>query len=119
MRLERKKEEEISKRRGLTVKTLIQVVWLLISGVVAYFLLTYLEQSDEVNFSYGMVYNIFNIPGSVPPWIVLGGMILIFVLIMQLFLSLGFIIASPEGRRRTGDPSLHSRNKDPFDDHGY
>lgn len=117
MRLEKKKEEEIARRQGMTGKTLIQVVWLVLSGVVAYFLLTYMLTSEEINFSYNTIYGGLFIPTSVPRWVVLGGMILIFVLVMQMFLALGFAIASPEGRRKTGKPSLYSRNKDPFDNH--
>jgi hypothetical protein len=116
MRLEKKRDEEIAQRKGMTGKTLIQIVWLGLSGVVAYGLLTYMNNADEINFSYSRVYRVLAIPGSVPQWVVIGGMILIFVLVMQVFLSLGFVIASPEGRRKTGEGSLHSRNKDPFDD---
>ncbi|MCP5095752.1 MAG: hypothetical protein GY943_09385 [Chloroflexi bacterium] len=116
MRLEKKQDEEIAKRKGMTGRTLIQIVWLGLSAAVAYGLLAYMNGSDEIRFSYGMIYRILSIPGSVPQWVVIGGLILIFVLIMQIFLSLGFVIASPEGRRKTGQASMHSRNRDPFDD---
>lgn len=119
MRLERKNEEEIARRKGMTLKTIIQVIWLGISGVVAYFLITYMLESEEINFSYGLLYQQLFIPRSVPTWALLAIMILIFVLVMQVFLALGFMIASPEGRRKTGTPSMHSRVKDPFDDRGY
>lgn len=114
MRLEKQKEAEIAKRKGLTGKTIIQVIWLLLTGTAAYVFTNYL-------FSEGLVtsntfYNQLFIPRIVP---VLGLkllMVLAIVIVMQIIFSIGFIIASPEGRRRTGDATLHSRNKDPFDD---
>jgi hypothetical protein len=42
---------------------------------------------------------------------------LIIVFIMQFILIFGFMISAPEGRRKLGDPTMKSRNKDPFDDH--
>ncbi|MCA9921779.1 MAG: hypothetical protein KC419_21845 [Anaerolineales bacterium] len=116
MRLEKKKEQEIARRQGMTGKTIIQIIWLVISAGVAYFLLTYMIESEEINFTYGTIYRALFIPTSVPRWVVLSGLIIIFVLFMQMFLALGFAIASPEGRRKTGKPTLYSRNKDPFDD---
>lgn len=119
MRLERKKDEEIAQRQGMTKKTLIQIVWLVISGIVAYFLINFLLESEEINFSYNTLYTQLFIPRAVPEWALLAGMIIVFVLVMQIFLVLGFVIASPEGRRKSGQPTLRSRNKDPFDDRGY
>ena len=116
MRIEKKKDAEIASRQGNTVRTIIQIVWLIISGVVAYFLITYMIASEEIGFSYNTLYNQLFIPRSVPKWALLAGMIIIFVLIMQVFLSLGFAIASPDGRRKTGQPTLYSRTKDPYDD---
>lgn len=113
MRLEKKQQEELQKRKGLTGRTLIQVVWLLISGVIAFYLLRYLEGQGV--FKYDEIYRLLAIPRSVPDWVVMGGMILLIVFVMQIAVMIGFMFASPEGRRRTGQPTLHSRNKDPFD----
>lgn len=114
MRLEKKHEEELSKRKGLTGRTIIQVIWLLITGTLAYFFTDYL-------FSQGFItantfYNQLFIPRAVPEIGLKLLMVLGLVIVMQIVFSIGFIIASPEGRRRTGDATLHSRNKDPFDD---
>jgi hypothetical protein len=43
--------------------------------------------------------------------------ILIFVIISQFFLTLGFFFASPEGRRKPGRGDLYSSNRD-LDDRG-
>lgn len=115
MRIEKKIEEEIARRKGMTVKTIIQIVWLGISGVISYFLVNYMLTSEEINFSYRLIYNTLRIPQSVPEIVVLGLLIFIGVFVFQIFLWLGFAFASPEGRRKTGDPSLYSRNKDPLD----
>ncbi|MCA9899837.1 MAG: hypothetical protein H6654_19310 [Ardenticatenaceae bacterium] len=114
MRLEKKHDEELARRKGLTGKTVIQVVWLLVTGVLAYFFVNYLFSEGII--TPGIFYNQLFIPRSVPEiglkLIVVFG----FVIVMQIVFSIGYIVASPEGRRRTGDASMHSRNKDPFDD---
>ncbi len=115
MRIEKKQDEEIARRQGMTGKTVIQVVWFLISGIISYFLVTFMLNSEEVNFSYGLIYNTTGLPRSVPEGAILAILILILIMVFQVFLWLGFALASPEGRRKTGQPSLYSRNKDPFD----
>ncbi len=114
MRLEKKHQEELSKRKGLTGKTIIQVIWLLTTGTLAYFFTNYLFSQGIINAN--IFYNQLYIPRSVPvigvKLIVVFGM----VVVMQIVFFMGYFIASPEGRRRTGDASMHSRNKDPFDD---
>ncbi|MFO7682198.1 MAG: hypothetical protein R6X34_19335, partial [Chloroflexota bacterium] len=56
------------------------------------------------------------VPRFVPSWVFSVAIIIFITLLMQFFLVFGFMLASPEGRRSTGDPSLHSRRKEPFDD---
>lgn len=116
MKLEKKKDAEIAQRQGMTIKTIIQVIWLLVSGVISYFLVTYLLANEEVGFTYGSIYSALGISRStVPEIVILGVLILIGVMLLQIFLWLGFMFGSPEGRRRTGEPTLHSRNYDPND----
>lgn len=117
MRLEKKKQEQLSKRKGLTGRTIAMVIWLGISIAIAYFLTEYL-------FSQGyLTERIFYVDLFIPRSVPLAGLkvITIFgmVVAMQVVFYLGFFFASPEGRRRTGDASLKSRNKDPFDDGRY
>jgi hypothetical protein len=115
MRLEKKREEEMARRKGLTGKTIIQVIWLLVTGVLAYFFTNYLFSEGILNVN--TFYNQLYIPRSIPEVGV--KLIIVFglVIVMQIVFSIGYIIASPEGRRRTGEATMHSRNKDPFDDH--
>ncbi len=113
MRLDRKKEEEVARRRGSASKTLIQMVWLLISLAIAYALTLYLFNQGTItaDFLYRQ-----GIPRSIPEWGLQLGVTLLITIFMQMFLLLGFVIANPEGRRKLGEPTLVSRNKDVFDD---
>jgi hypothetical protein len=113
MRLDKKREEEIAQRKGMTGRTIIASIWLLISIVLSYFLLSYLIAQDYLSLN---IFYQWGVPRAVPSWVFLILLILIVVGIMQFFLFIGFMLASPEGRRRSGTPSLYSRTKDPFDD---
>ncbi len=117
MRLEKKELEELEERKGLTGKTIIQVIWLIISFAVAYFLLGALVDSGV--FNYAQIYKSLSLPTTLPVYVVQGTLMLLIVVIMQFILFIGFAFASPEGRRRTGDASMYSRRKDPFDQGGY
>ncbi len=112
MRLEKKHEEELEKRKGLAGKTIIQVIWLIISFIIAYFLVQYLINNNYL--SYSMIYGV-GIPREVPEVVILLTLMLFIVVAMQFFLFIGFAFTNPEGRRRTGTPTLHSRTKDPYD----
>ena len=115
MRLEKKKDEELAARKGMTGRTILAFIWFTISAVAAYFLIDYLINENILSLS--TFYQI-GIPRIVPSWVLIGFLMLIIVIIMQMFLFIGFMLFSPEGRRRTGDPSLYSHTKEPFDDHG-
>ena len=117
MRLEKKRNEQLAKRKGLTGRTIIMVIWLIFSFAVAYFLTEYMFSVGYL--SEGLYYNELLIPNSVPPLGLKLMTMFAIVVCMQIIFYLGFFIASPEGRRRTGDPTLRSRNKDPFDDGRY
>jgi hypothetical protein len=112
MRLDQKREEELATRRGTTGKTIIQFIWLLISFAAAYFVIDLIINAGYL--SYNMIYGV-GIPRSIPPIAIKGVLMLVVVVFMQFFLFIGFMFANPEGRRRTGDPTLKSKTKDPFD----
>lgn len=114
MHLEQLRDAEMAKRKGQTRRTLIQTIWLLLTGTAAYFLTSMLFAQNES--LYGTLYRQFSIPAWVPTAVIFWAIVIIIVLLMQLVFILSFMMASSEGRRRPGDPSLHSRNQDPFDD---
>lgn len=117
MRLEKRQQEELNKRKGLATRTVLMTIWLAICFAIAYFIAGYLFEGGYL--SENLFYNDLRIPRSVSA----NGLKIIvsiaIVIVMQIVFSFGFVLASPEGRRRTGDATLHSRNKDPFDDGHY
>ena len=113
MRIEKKREQELAEREGLTRRTIIQLVWLLISGVFAYFVVQALFDAGVVTMEF--FYRDLAVPQSVPEIAIRGALILLIVFIMQFFLIFGYIVASPEGRTRSGKPSAYSRNPDPLE----
>jgi hypothetical protein len=114
MRLEKRREQELAKRKGNTGRTIAIVIWLGISFVIAYFLTRMLF--DQGYISYQIMYNEMYIPRAVPEWGLQFLIMFIIVSVMQMLFYVAYFIASPEGQQRTGDPTLKSRNKDPFDD---
>lgn len=114
MRLEKKKQSELAERKGLTTRTIVQVIWLGISGVIAYFVLDWLFETEQLTYDY--FYNNLLIPRDVPEVAILGALILFAVLVMQFFLILGYGFASPVGRERPGNPSPYSQTYDPMQD---
>ncbi len=114
MRLEKRQQAELAKRKGLAGKTIIQFIWLSISFVVAYFVASYLFGSKILNLA--GFYSIFGVNrNQVPSWVFIGLVMLGIVIVMQVILYMGFVFGSEEGRRPTGRPSIHSRVKDPND----
>lgn len=112
MRLEKKREEELERRKGTTGKTIIQFIWLLISFAIAYFLIDLIINAGYI--SYNMIYGV-GIPRTIPAIAIKIVLMFFVVVVMQFFLFIGFMFANPEGRRRTGDPTLKSKTKDPYD----
>lgn len=115
MRLEKKKDDELAARKGMTGKTIITFIWLAISGVFAFFLIKYMFDTDILRYS--TFYNI-GIPTWIPQWVIMGALVFLVVAVMQTFLLFGFMLASPEGRRRTGDPTAYSRSGESNDQIG-
>ncbi len=118
MRLDKKHDAELARRRGNAVRTIIQFIWLAISFVIAYFLCTLvIFNPDGGLLTYNEVYRALAVSrADIPQWVILGAFMLLIVIAMQFFLFIGFFLSSYEGRRRPGTPSLYSRNKDPLDD---
>ncbi|PID85440.1 MAG: hypothetical protein CSA11_07815 [Chloroflexi bacterium] len=112
MRLEKKKDEEIAARKGMTGKTILTFIWLIISTVVAYGFINYLI--DIGILSYSMFYSV-GLPRLIPEWVITIVLVLVVVVLIQIFLFFGFVIVSPEGRRKTGTPTAYSRKNNSFD----
>lgn len=117
MRLDQKRQAEKAQRKGMTLRTIIQLGWLAISGLLAYLAINWLFNTEQL--TYDFFYNTLFVPRSIPEPVILGGLILISVFIMQFFLVLGYALASPRGRERSGDPSPYSSTYDPLDDYRH
>lgn len=125
MRLERKNEEELARRKGMSTRTIIQTIWLSISIAVGYFIARLLFANgvmspnvfrDVIVDFMRAVFRQSISRGDIPVWVGWAIFIFLIVVVMQFFFLMGFALVSAEGRRKSGTPSLHSRVKDPFDD---
>ncbi len=114
MRIEQKNEEERRGRKGLTVRTIVMVIWLALSFGLAYFLTEYMITEGYLDIN-NLMYNLLGLPRIIPPWGAQLMIMFVIVMIFQIIFWLGFAWMSPEGRRKTGEASMVSRNKDPFD----
>lgn len=114
MRLEKKNEQELAKRKGLTTRTILQVVWLVLSGIIVYFIVQALFDAQILTYSF--FYSSLSVPGWVPQEAIIATLILVGIVIMQFFFIFGYLITSPEGRAPTGKPTVHSRDPDPLED---
>jgi ABC-type sugar transport system permease subunit len=113
MLLEKKQRRELERRKGLARRTILQVIWLAISALVAVLLLRMLFAQGTLTMN--LVYNKLLLPSWVPQWAVYAGMVLVIVMVMQFFFIFGYMLVSPEGRTRPGDASAYSREPDPLD----
>lgn len=113
MRLDLQRQAAAAKRRGQTGRTILAVIWFILSFVIAYYLTGWLNENDIV--TTGFLYNQFGISRTVDPLIVRGAFMVVIVIVMQFFTLLGYAFTSRAGRTRPGDASLYSRNPDPVD----
>lgn len=122
MRIEKKQQEELARRRGLSRKMIFQSIWLLISIGIGYVIARLLFDNDVISpniFRSAVTDFIRLVSGQsigIPIWVGWGIMIFLIVLVLQFFFLIGFAFVSEEGRRKPGQASMYSRNKDPFDD---
>jgi hypothetical protein len=115
MKIQKKRERELAERQGSARKTIVQGTWLLLSIIVAFILFRYLDQSGTLTMRY--LRTQLSLPAAVPEVVIMAIAILVFVIISQFFLTLGFFFASPQGRRKPGRGDLYSSNRD-LDDRG-
>ncbi len=117
MLIQQKREREFARYRGLAIRTIIQTVWLIVSAVVAYFFIQYLLDIEFI--TYSMLRTRLAIPGWIPDWGIMTGMIIVFVVIMQFFFVMGYILVSPLGRIRPGRATMRKSVVDPIEEKDY
>lgn len=115
MRLERKRDLELDRRKGLAIKTIVALIWFGLCFAAAYFLVNWLLESETI--TYGFFYSRFQIPRSVSQEFILIGLMFAIVFLIQFFVVIGYAFASPIGRLRPGKPSVETREPDPNADH--
>jgi|GEM_PF-1468552 hypothetical protein len=117
MLVDEKRAREFWHYRGLAIRTIIQTVWLILTGLAAYFAIQYLLDAEMI--SYGLLRVRLAIPGWVPDWGILAGMILVFMIVMQFFFIMGYSLISPQGRIRPGKPTMRKTVVDPLEEKQY
>jgi len=113
MRLEIQRDEEVAKRKGSAVKTILGAIWLGMCFAAAYFFVGWLFETGELvpNFFWNQLF----IPRQVTAeWLQILAAVVI-VVVMNFFVLIGYAVSSSLGRSRPGTPTLHSRNPDPLD----
>jgi len=114
MRIDRVREVDTKRRKGNSVRTIIQIVWLVLSAAVAYFLSTYIFNNTELTIDF--LRTSFLLPATVPDWAIHLGFGVAIMLVLQFVYAIGYAFGSPEGRVKTGKPRFDSRDPDPFDE---
>jgi TRAP-type C4-dicarboxylate transport system permease small subunit len=116
MLLDKKRDREIAERQRRTKSTLFQVVWLVLATAVAAGVTYFIFTNDILTTAQ---FYALGLPREVPEWAIYLGVGFALLVVMQLLFSLGYLIASPKGRRKAGTPTLESSTMDPtskFDD---
>ncbi len=116
MRIDRIREAELNKRKGSSIRMIVQLIWLGLSTVGAYFLSNYIFANTELTIGF-LRTNIFNfISPTLPEWVIQAVFVVFIVIVLQAVFFVGYAFGSPEGKVKTGMPRVDSRNPDPFDD---
>ena len=113
MRIEKVRQEQLRRRKGLARRTFLQAIWLAICFGAAYFVAQWLLAEQYL--TYEFFYRRLFVPRGVPEIVLLGAIILTIVILFQFFVLLGYLFGSSEGRARTGIASAESKNPDPLD----
>ena len=113
MWIDRKREVEAEKRKGLSARTGIVVGILVVGFFAAYLLTGWLLSSGTL--SVDMFYADLGIPGNVSENTIHIGLVLIIVLSLQFIAVLGFAMTNPEARKRSGQPSAMAQDPDFYD----
>ena len=113
MWIDRRRAVEAEKRKGLSARTGI-VVGVLVMGFIGAYLLTALLFSTGT-LSVDMFYSDLGIPITVSENTIHIALVLIIVLSLQFLAVLGFAMANPEARKRSGQPSAVAQSPDLYD----
>ncbi len=113
MWIDKKRQQETEKRKGLSKRTGVVVGVLLIGFAGAYLLTAWLFSSGTL--SIDVFYSELGIPRTISENTIHIMLVLFIVLSLQFLAVIGFAMANPEARKRSGQPSAVAQNPDFYD----
>ena len=113
MRLDAQRDREVEKIIGFARRTILTLIWLAICIGAAYFFVNWLLETERLRMSF--FYFQLHIPQTVSKGIIVAGTVLVFVMVINFFVLVGYSLVSPSGRRHPGTPSQYSPDPDPDD----
>ena len=116
MRLDAKREREVARRKGLTVRTILAMLWMALCILAAYYLANYLFENEILKMSFFR--GPLRIPYSISDTVIVIGFMLVIVIAINFLFLVVYGLFSSAGRRRPGTPSMYSADPDP-DDHKF
>lgn len=116
MRLDAKRDRMLERRKGLALRTILSVTWLLLCFAGAYVLVTYLFDSEVITKHFIRVQ--LRIPYDVPDKAIVIALMIVLVVAINFVVLVVYSFFSAAGRRRPGTPSMYSADPD-LDDHKY
>jgi hypothetical protein len=113
MRIEKKHEAELEQRKGLTRRTILASVWLIISFAISYLAAGLLIRGETLGLDF--FYEEIGIPETISEVVMQIVVAFVIFLLIQFVVLIGFAIASPKAKMRPGTPSTYSSEPDPYD----
>ena len=113
MWIDKKRQQESEKRKGLSVRTGVVVGVLVIGFVTVYLLTAWLFSSGTMSIE--LFYNDLGIPRTISENTIHIALVLLIVFALQFLAVIGFAMANPEARKRSGQPSAVAQNPDFYD----
>ncbi len=112
MRLEMKREAELEKRKGQTVRTILAVLWLITSFGISYLVASWLFGEEYLSYDY--IYQNLMIPGNISETAIRLGMSFVIFLVIQFVVLMIIAATSPTARRKSGKPRADTDDPDPY-----
>lgn len=117
MRIEMKRQAETSQRKGLTVRTIVAVCWLVLGAALGFFLVNWLFAQEIL--TPGFFYKQLFIPVTVDEIYIRIGLSFVVVVFIEFLVIMVLALASPKARQRTGRARVEAQVHDPFENYYY
>lgn len=117
MRIDMKRQAELSKRQGFANRTIFAVIALSIGFVLAYLLTSYLFAEEILTFNF--FYNQLFIPKTVSEGVIRFGVAVLGVFFLQFLGIIAYALTSPSARVRPGTPSVLAQDPDYYESFNY